>query len=405
MFSMHSKLLMLVSMHRHGARSPEKYYNATWFPIGKKQLTPLGAHQMQALGSFYRTKYFSQLSMSESSKNYPIYISSPLQRTFDSAKNVYRGLYPNESHSHFNEIPVDFTQKWSWDSLNNVIHEGLPILVQKDTSDYLFHGFKKNICPKADRLMDRKTRCEEAMTKLEELRETFFPILSKGLKKCMGIEIEPKKMSFSNMKGVYDVIVSTKAHDVKVDFGLSDEQFEKLTKERRDFVLNYKLGDSELIRISTSVFFSLLRTFFNEKKKEALSDPHKHNNSLLKHVEITPIFKQVNETPKFTSNMVLFSGHDTILNLILNAMLTREEKDELGSELDLKYGSHLDFELLEENGVLYVMCYMNEKLLNLTKCNKGTKGKCTLDDFEGFLKDSILEDLQGECSKVEGNNS
>ena len=400
MNSIRSKLLMLVSIHRHGARSPEKFFNATWFPEGRKQLTPLGVHQMQNLGSFYRNRYFSQLSIANS-KTYPIYISSPLKRTLESAKNVYKGLYPNETHMKFNEIQVEINGNWSWQMLNETKTEGFPIFVQKEENDYLFHGFKESVCKKAAFHMEKKTKCDEAMSKLAELRRTLFPALSHCLKKGMGIDLDPKKMSFSNMKGIYDVLVSTKAHDVKVDFGLSQEDFRKLAKERREFVLNYKLGDPNVIQLSTNVFFSLLRNFFNEKKKEIHSESQTYATNLLRHPETSPIFKQSEQiNQNFNQNMILFSGHDTVINLLLNALLNKQEKQELGELLDLEYGSHLDFELFEENGNLYIHTILNEKLLNLANCNKGIAGgKCKLEDFDSFLKEKLVENLEAECAK------
>ena len=405
MHSLRSKLLMLVSIHRHGARSPEKFFNATWFPEGRKQLTPLGVHQMQNLGFFYRNRYFNQLSITNNPKTYPVYISSPLKRTLESAKNVYKGLFPNENPMEFNEIPVEINANWSWDTLqtakNSTKNHGFPIFVQKEDSDFLFHGFKHNVCKKAAVQMEKKTSSDEAMKKLSELRKTLFPILSESLKKGMGIELDPQKMSFSNMKGIYDVLVSTKAHEVKVDFGLSQENFKKLAKERRDFIFNYKLGDPNVIQLSTNVFLSLLRNFFQEKKRIFSSEIHKNGNNLLKNHENGDNYKQTSLiNSNLTQNMVLFSGHDTVINLILNALLNKQEKEELGELLDIQYGSHLDFELFEENGYFYVQTYLNEKILNISNCNKGIAGKCKLEDFDSFLKARLLENLEEECGNI-----
>lgn len=382
----HSKLLMLVSMHRHGARTTEKFFNSAWFPLGKKQLTPLGEIQMKDLGNYYRTRYFSDLSFSE--RDYPIYISSPLKRALDSAKNVYTGLYPNVFLSHYNEMYIDFPKYLSSDLFTDIKYSGFPIFVQNPESDYLFHSFKKSICPKAARLMKNKEKCSEALEKLEDLRGTLFKSLSKSLKKAMNIEINPNEMTYSDMKGIYDIIVSTKAHNIPANFELSLIDFEKLKRERRDFVLKYKLGDPLLVRFSTTRFFQLLLKFLSEKKERVLSNYQRQNTT-----------KAYDNPISLNSNMILFSSHDTILNLLLNALLTEEEKTRLDSEMDLKYGSHLDFELHQLNDEFFIQVYLNKKIVNLTKCNNEVFGKCKFEDFQGFLDNFIVNDLENECFK------
>lgn len=396
--STQTKLVMLLSMHRHGARSTEKFFNHTWFPVGKKQLTPLGEAQMQSLGSFYRTNYWSQLYSSENRNEYPIYISSPIKRSVDSAKHVYRGLFPNKNEYNYHEIEIDFTKGWSSQFLNNIKNKGYPIFVQKNDSDYLFHGFQKKLCPKAHRLTKEKMESEESLRKLEELRAELFPTLSKSLKKAMDIHIDPKSMSYSNMKGIYDVVISTQTHKVPVDFGLTASDMEKLSKERRDFVLNHKLGHPTVVKLSTTTFFEIVRTFLLEKKKEILTATHKHDNYLLKSNDEMVSAVDEGNSVRFNRNIVLFSSHDTILNLILNALLDKEEKEKLGAEMDLRYGSHLDIELHQENNSFYIMAYLNGKKVNFNhNCSKRNENKCSLEEFEELIKEWIFEDLEAEC--------
>jgi len=395
---LYSKLHMLISMHRHGARSPEKFFNSSWFPLGKKQLTPLGKVQMQNLGHFYRTKYFESLQMNESTRTYPIYISSPVKRCIESAKSLYLGLYPDESINEYNEIPIEFKRSLVFHDLENIKNPGFPIFVQKEASDFLFHGFKKSICGKCGQLMHSKIESSEAIEKLEELRVDFFPILSQSLKRTLNIEINPEEMTYSNMKGIYDVIVSCKTHGIPVDFRLSHIQFKRLTKERRNFIHNFKLGEPNLIKLATSRFFSILKQFLSEKKKNLMSGEHKHDISLVEQIEISTSSMHFSDiTPRINTNMVLFSGHDTMMSLILNAMITKEEKERLEEVIDLKYGSHIDFELSEEENELFVRIYLNEKLVHLEKCKGAIDGKCRLKEFDRFLNERIVEDWENEC--------
>lgn len=396
--STQSKLVMLLSMHRHGARSTEKFFNHEWFPIGKKQLTPLGESQMKVLGSFYRDKYFPLLVNSD--REIPIYISSPIKRCLDSAKHVYQGLFPNENNYLYNEIEVEFIKGWNFQFLDTIESPGFPIFVQKDKTDFLFHGFQKKICPKAHHVAKEKLHSPESLKKLEELRSGLFPQLSESLKKGMDIHIDPNEMSFSNMKGIYDVIVSTKAHKVPVDFSLSQKDFEKLTLERRDFVLNYKLGDPEMIRLSTSRFFEIVRLLLLERKKELLSCKHQHETDFLLAQREKKGFTAKADgeiSLKFNRNMVLFSSHDTVMNLILNALLTKEDQKRLGNEMDLRYGSHLDLELRQEDDGLHIMVFLNEKAVRLTKCEGSEEKGCRFERFEGLLNQWISEDLEEEC--------
>ena len=396
------RLILVVSIHRHGARTPEKYFNKSWFSVGKKQLTPLGVDQMISLGTFYRTKYMPLLTNSENPHLNPIYISSPIKRTIDSAKNVYIGLNGGNV-KNYHEIPID---QWSNDYLSLVKNDSFNIFVEKNESDYLFHGFKKNMCPKAHRLMEEWANSRGALIKLHELRESFFPILSKSLKKTMNISVDPQYMTYSNMKGIYDAIISCKTHNVSIDFGLSDEAFEKLSKERRDYIVKYKLGHPEVIKLSTSKFFEVLKRIIIEKKNKALSEFQSHPHSLLKHSEINLLFKSnsdnynddLSHIPSKDSNMILFSGHDTVVNLIINALLTENEKEKLGSMLDLTYGSHIDFELHEENNQFFIKISLNEKSLDLEKCNRGVTGRCKIEKFEELLDKSIVLDLEYECN-------
>ena len=398
--SLNSKLHMLISMHRHGARSPKKFFNSSWFPLGKMQLTPIGKIQMQNLGHFYRTKYFESLKMNENTRTYPLYISSPVKRCLDSAKNLYLGLYPDETIKDYNEIPIEFKRSLLLHELKSEKNEGFPIFVQDKASDFLFHGFKTNICGKCGQLMKSKIKSLEAIEKLEELRVTFFPILSQSLKKTMDIELDPNEMTYSHMKGIYDVIVSCKTHGIPVDFRLNQGQFTRLTKERRNFIHNYKLGEPELIKLATSRFFDILKQLLSEKRKNLMSERHNHDFSLVKQIENATSSHPFSAiTPNINTNMVLFSGHDTMMILILNAMITKEEKERLADLIDLKYGSHIDFELIEEENELFVRVYLNEKLVHLEKCKGGMNGKCRLQEFDRFLKERIEEDWENECLK------
>ena len=106
-FTVHCKLKFVATLHRHGARTPNKFYKTGYWPEGQAQLTEFGKFQLYELGQEYRKRYilneseavrdFFPKEINFATKGDFLVLSSPKERAFESFTYLYQGLFGNSS--------------------------------------------------------------------------------------------------------------------------------------------------------------------------------------------------------------------------------------------------------------------------------------------------------------------
>ena len=196
------KLIFLLTLFRHGARAPTKYYNESlyldylfekWENPG--ELTPTGRRMHYALGLRNREKYINQKHfLSEKFDPHEILIySTSYNRTLESAASQLQGLYPFNTGGEITEkqkrhslppINISSNIKSELDKLNNNAlpfkMSLLPIRMINDKERKIGIDYLEGCRKTTDKIISKNTKNSvELKNLLKKFKETYSQVLNK----------------------------------------------------------------------------------------------------------------------------------------------------------------------------------------------------------------------------------
>jgi len=291
------KLIGVIDVNRHGARTPENFDNLTsylFFGSTGSQLTINGYQQQELLGQWIAERYIYDdyhLLSEEYNPHEVIFKSSPAERAIFSGTAFIKGLYPNSNVQPFYE-----NKKIRNDDVPPIKNFELrrkkpiiPLTVTDPDNDYLFHTVS---C----KLDSNEVKIKELLPKIslfnytdEEIRNTIDEIKSQLEEPFIGIppaEIYTRKF----LKSLVSFIRPVQYHYIN-RYNFTQKATEIMNKFQIEKWYGIRMTEGKLLKLINSGFYSQFTYYFD---------------------------KMINERKlKF----VLFSGHDTnIIGILVNLL-------------------------------------------------------------------------------------
>lgn len=395
-----SKLINVIQINRHGARSAENFKNEKLelFFGSNKKLSQNGYRQQQILGNYIRNRYIIQqkfLSSEYNPREFRV-ISTPTQRTIFSANGFISGLYPGSivKTSIYEpglnlikndtipvpDVPKDFTEialkvmSWTENSIFNTWNCRLNGKVLKEEAE------DKTIYP------------DLLAIPQEELDETA-QILARYYNKQKELD-ESGSLVF--MKQINKYVVPDFYHFNK-DYvkEIGKPAYETIKKMYLNKWYNARNRDSLLLKLGVSELFNKILSIYKESIQS----------------ELNSSFLRSRDYYKYT----VYSSHDTAFANILSNMIDFGYiKNKLNAAVQDKeaydflvcpYASNILFELHSEAEnqfyvkVIYNGVEMNYPFLDGVKADG--EARIAFNDFEKLMKNRITPEWsQVDCSEA-----
>lgn len=357
------RLVMVISLVRHGARTPLKNWDhfGKYFPtVSRGQITTNGWRQEILLGKYIRHKYILNkfnnelkdfINLDRLHEEF-LLISSPTQRTIDSAIGFSLGLFP------------DHIFKISDSNYDNYKNEDIPpihgyahftpyfnFIIGKKHIDSLFHGRK---CVFPEHVDLGPTDINPKVSFLNETEKTLVQGFFNN--------VFPNSTLFkdkNNEKVFHSIYNSIRAlnYQFKEEIILVPKPVEKILN--RLVVLNsYKR------KIKTDNMWKLMSTEFFENVLNVLEHKINIHNNKISNNEII-----IYNIPLNNLKLLSFVGHDfNIIGFIKNLLdqdlledylLNQIDKPEVFGFLMPMFGSIFEIQLIEHHGEFYVKLFLN----------------------------------------------
>ncbi|CAM1314518.1 Uncharacterised protein r2_g2512 [Pycnogonum litorale] len=339
-----SKLILLTVIHRHGDRTPIKFYptdphqNDYW-PRGFGQLTNQGKMQEYELGKFMRRRYKEFIGERYFS-NLTYYRSTNFDRTLMSAQLVAAGLFRPTSDDVWNS-----TLSW----------QPVPIHTVAPENDLLLAA---GSCPVAGQLGENYLKSPTFHERKEKYAQ-FFEKLSKHV----GYDL-----NITNFGRVYDDVLIELKHNMSEPDWIMDAW------NRIKQLAGYKFGiiaaTSQLKRLRGGPF---VKEFINHARLK--------------------IAKKISQV------VFLYSGHDSTLSIILSTL-------DIYNGIQPPFASAIFFELhcvndfcnIDSDYGVKILYRNNSKVdpypITLPGCNRII---CPLEKFLKIVHNIIPDDIEKEC--------
>lgn len=394
----HSKLVQVIQLARHGARTPNSFeYLPNQYTEQHGELTALGAVQEYFLGQEIRKRYIEDTDfLSETYNSSEVVIKSSWKnRTIRSAYAFTNGLYPQEEgvwldNPYSEGFPVEqllpLKNRQKTINREDIRRIRLNEDFAKETVDIIamdgdlhFHAVKSENCPTAERIIKeiKKSKQNEDIEKY--LRLTLYPQLVAGVNKHVGFDLlNVETMTLKTAKSVLDSYRCNSFHGI--DHPDVDQATLKILKKSRySYVYKLMLVD-DLVR---SVSASKLLKEFSDFVRAAENRDH--------------------GAPKY----VFYSAHDTNLEILLSVFLLESHIDENEHYNIIPFSSMISFELHKEQEIIegssgpevkdthYIKIFFNDEPQYIKWCNDY---KCSLEQFYKIIEHHIVPSLDDFCS-------
>jgi hypothetical protein len=375
-----SKLLGVIELNRHGARTPKEFTDISkelFYRSSSSHLTLNGFNQVTFLGKWLKDRYTSQYNLLSNSynKNETLFISSPISRSIFSAVGIIEAMYPGKlvmpnwegnNELRNNDLPpikgIDFNST-----------EHIELNVRNQEEDNLFHTdscrFEKDGLRIKDMIVDK----DVVDFTDEEIKNTLDDINKKAPEVFDDIPMEYKIDILLNLCGFF--LPVNYHYNNGNYYELKEETLQVLKKGQIYRMYKKRMNESDLTKM-------IISPLFNEFKKY-LSLFGKNN-----------------------LKFVLFSAHDTnIADLLVNILDKEyfkkkfETDDERFNFIMPPFASNILFELHSngKNNIKkqnFVRIIYNGEVIN-TGFNKMIKYDDTLDgipidNFLNFLSANII---------------
>lgn len=379
-FLSNSKLISVIEVNRHGARSAEtfpKYLNQQFWGINEK-LTHNGYRQHQLLGKYIRKKYIDTKFISDkyNERDFKIY-STPFQRTIFSANGFLSGLYPNYiSKVNFHENQLKYINNDIIPNIDfNVNFEEIPIEVLSYQENVLFNSWK---CKLNGELIKEESKDLNLYPDVIPISDDDIIETANYLRKYLLLEDKIAELKKVKKSRKFIKKVNKYITGYFYLYGLNMEKVfpEKIVKVIKSSLVNKwyngRIKDTKMLKLSSSAFIN----------------------------KIIEIFANAIKGNKKFSKLNVFSAHDAIMaNFFGNIFDEKFLRNMISKSLDNEdyykmfvppFASNLIFELYKDdklNNSYYVKILFNGKVIsNFPLRGNKYSGKNNMYEFNEFVK-------------------
>jgi len=401
-FFINSKLLSVIQINRHGARTAANFFTGKFNSLmgENMKLTPHGFNQHKILGKIIRDIYINKKKFLDNEFN-PIQFeifSTPMQRTIFSAEGFLSGLYP------FNNIKI----KYQDENFPKEKNEYCPIF----NNNYFFSSFYNpdsnykfipiNVFSPKNDFMLHPTKCKYKGEYVQSL-------IKKNLKEIFNID----KNEINFCKNEFEKFLNVK---INPNTNVTESKF--ISEIQKLFYVFKYHFDKDIKNINV--------TCLNLVKKVLLNKFYGKNDLQLNKFGVSALYTEI--IRKFQSDFskktflrpdnkiyTVYSAHDSNIVRIIKSLFNEEfiekkifeslENNEVFDFIIPPYASSFIFELHEKDNNSkehYVQIYYNGKLIkeNLKKIKNEYNGEIPFDEFKKLLENSIDKDyFKIDCSE------
>ncbi|AMO58411.1 hypothetical protein GZ77_19175 [Endozoicomonas montiporae] len=295
----------LISLVRHGDRSPRVPLNEELWPMGKGELTVEGTRQCFELGKNLRQRYFQDNLPATWHSGYSRHIAKGLNRTIQSANAILQGFYPA------GVAPTGLPDQTQIP----------PLFAYPPESDFLFSAH--HICPGFVNRMESL----EASDEWQKKRASY------GTRFSYWAEVANKPKQIYSLIPLMDALLIRKLYNIPLPDKLTPEDQEQLLG-LLDWFFQKLVQDQEMLQLLSGNFIQeLVKTLSNYQSCQG----------------------------KSCERFVLYVASDINLLTFLAIMgLPRSE--------NVGYGAHLDIVVKGYQGKHTVKLMLNNELLALPAC-------------------------------------
>jgi len=388
--SSNAKLLQVLQITRHGARTPNSFeFKPNQYPHKSGELTSLGKIQQYYLGQEMRQRYVHKLALisQEFDPSEVVVKSSGKQRVVESAISFINGLYPQT------EGDLIIENIYNHDSLidkilphsdkHNIIEElhlkNISINVEwaekaikiiPMEKDMFFHADQGKNCP----LVNQKLSALKTSEKIKDAEEGYKKGVYQHIVEVINNALDTERLSVDlldivSAKRVLDSHRCNSFHNV--EYPQFNQTTLKLLEDLR-YNLIYQIFYKDHSVKSVAV-------------TKLLEDFHHHIQRKINH----------NEGPKY----VIYSAHDhnieALLSVLLEENLLEDRKYfmvEFASTLTIEIHSETNQEN-EEN--YHLKFFYNDELLPVKWCESN---HCSISEFQKIIETFVVSDIHHVCN-------
>jgi hypothetical protein len=368
----YSKLIGVMELNRHGARTPSEYTelsNDLFYKSNYNHLTLNGYNQEHYLGIFIKDRYTTQnplLSKTFIPEEH-MFISSPVTRTIFSATSFIQGMYPevivnpiweNNPTLRKNDLPP-------FKNTNMNFTKADLIILDKD-DDKLFHAAK---CKLSGEEIKSKLPKTVVVNITEEDIKLAIDDIKKNIPELFTQHSEAEIYTFAFLEKMCGFVFPVTHHYESI-YPLKNETFAILRKAQISKMYSRRIKETELSRIIISPFYDRVKRIVDmflipdNKLKFVLFSGHDSNlmdiwvslfdNNYLRSRLTIDDENYFFIMPKFASSLVLelhsLGGNlksEKFVRVVFNGeVLTEGFKAELSFDRELKaipYGKFIKF--------------------------------------------------------------
>lgn len=354
LYLVNSELLYLISVSRHGARAPIRFLPwddlAKW-PDGPSQLLASGMRQHYLLGTYLREVYMERkgfLSSFYNSSEIFIY-STGISRTMLSMQAQLLGLYPRDLVFPSISLP----------GLKNCSENVQQIALQKPLIPIHLDALKiEPMLLAQDYCRLYKTHVE-AQKSSTGIRKVYFQHreVVNVIEKFFNITVEAAQDYFLT---VYGSIVSNQFEGFSYPHEFSFDWQEKAKKLYVDIREYQRYTPQYLAKFAASQFFLEIISQFEEKIQK-----------------------------KLTRKAMIYSAHDTsIMNIFATIGVKLSEQP--------PFASMVNFELITENGEMFVKMIYNAENVFIPTCGE----ICKFEMFKKHVFSRVFRNVTQACMGI-----
>lgn len=334
---------LVISLVRHGDRSPQVPFNEKLWPMGSGELTVKGVKQCYELGKKLRKRYFSDDFPETWHSGYSRHIARNLNRTIQSASAILQGFYPagvaETGLPNQTQIP--------------------PLFAYPPESDFLFSAHY--LCPG----FVKRLEALEASAIWQQKKASY------GARFSYWAKVANRPELIFPLASLMDAVFIRKLYNIPLPDDLTPADQEQLIG-LLDWFFREFVKDRKILQIlSTNFIQELIKTLDGYQARNQARKPARHQTCKGNHCE----------------RFVLYVASD--LNLLAFLAIMGVPRTQ-----NVGYGSHLDLLVSSSEGRKpSVKWFLDDEPLILPAC----QADCPLEQLISLLRQQLPESWQELC--------
>jgi len=220
------KIVGTIIVFRHGARNPIKLAKLVNLEQSRGELTKKGEKQLRDLGEKLRKKYREKGLIEEKKRGRYILFSSYKGRTEKSAEQFLEGFDPRgektlekfertlrspDYESYLEQIDHDPNSK-----------ESYAYAQESKKTDYMFHGFSGEVCPRSEFMKNLAKRDSAVIQKTDYFRTQVFSAAIREMQRLFpNFTLDIETMTLKDLSAILDLDSYFTTHSKELRFNFS----------------------------------------------------------------------------------------------------------------------------------------------------------------------------------------